>query len=444
MNFSEKSCEDFSNDSTILVLESFRKSYIPTISIIGCLGNILSLFVLSKIKDCFHRLLFVLALVDLMVPLFCTFLLLLDLLQHGKMEALEIIPNALLEAGFAGSGWMTVSISFERFLGICHPMHCPPANRKARFFVLPVLLIIGLDFGLSVALLEFFGPVSDPFVFDFLFYFHILIQYILPAAILLILNTIIAKSVIRINSDNFTRKGVNKIRNSAAVLIIVVFVYILCWSPFYVIDFTFVVIPYYNGCLLESEDARWVDRWVQHSFSDFPICISYLSHICISYFSSNKIFRFWVAALRKGGSCAIITNSCINFVIYCFVGRTFRRRFISTFSWVANSNCLGRGNIAENGGETFPLPGTNKRERKITENITISAKEKPDSEENPQRNLVKTQENGLVPTAGQDQESLVNLEKSLGNPNGNLGKLQRSCAGQSKADNGVSLQESLI
>lgn len=281
MNFSAEICEDFSNDSTILVIESFRKSYIPTISVIGCIGNILSLFVLAKIKDCFHRLLFVLALVDLMVPLFCTFLLLLNLLQQGKMEALEIVPNALLEAGFAGSGWMTVSISFERFLGICHPMHCPPANRKARFFVLPVLLIIGLDFGLSVVLLEFFGPVSDPFVFDFLFYFHILIQYILPAAILLILNTMIAKSVIRINSDNFTRKGVKKIRNSAAVLIIVVFVYILCWSPFYVIDFTFVVIPSYNGCLLDSEESRWVDRWV---FSSTSIS----SRICkLSYFSDS-------------------------------------------------------------------------------------------------------------------------------------------------------------
>ena len=117
-----------------------------------------------------------------------------------------------------------------------------------------------------------------------------------------------------------------------------------------------------------------------------------------------------MAALRKGGSCAIITNSCINFVIYCFVGRTFRRRFISTFSWVASTNCLG-GNIAENCGETFPSPGTNNQE-----NITTSAKEKRDSEENPQRNLVKTQENGLVPIAGQHQESLVNLEKSLGNP----------------------------
>ena len=62
MDDSEESCEDFTNDSTILVIEGFRKSYIPTISIIGCVGNILSLFVLAKIKDCFHRLLFVLAL----------------------------------------------------------------------------------------------------------------------------------------------------------------------------------------------------------------------------------------------------------------------------------------------------------------------------------------------------------------------------------------------
>ena len=114
MNFSEEICQDFSNDSTILAIDSFRSSYIPTISIIGCLGNVLSLIVLAKINDCFHRLLFVLACIDLMVPLLCTLLLLLDQLQQGKMDVLQIIPNALLEAGFSGSGWMTVSISFER------------------------------------------------------------------------------------------------------------------------------------------------------------------------------------------------------------------------------------------------------------------------------------------------------------------------------------------
>ena len=139
-------------------------------------------------------------------------------------------------------------------------MQWPAGNRKARFFVLPVLLIILLDFSLSITLLEIFGPVSTPFLFDFLFYSHVLIQYILPAAILVILNTIIAKSVIRMTSNNISRKGENRMRNSTAVLIIVVFVYILCWLPFYVIDFTFVVVPFYNGCLLPTEDGRWVDR----------------------------------------------------------------------------------------------------------------------------------------------------------------------------------------
>ena len=144
-----------------------------------------------------------------------------------------------------------------------------------------------------------------------------------------------------------------------------------------------------------------------------------------------------MAALRKGGSCAIITNSCINFVIYCFVGRTFRRRFISTFSWAANSNWLG-GNIAENGGETFPSPGTNNRE--IPDNNTKSAQDKYETEENPLRNVVKTQgnpgENSLVSIAGQSQENLVNLQKILMNPEESLRK-----PGESKAEDGVSLED---
>ena len=161
-------------------------------------------------------------------------------------------------------------------------------------------------------------------------------------------------------------------------------------------------------------------KFIPFQISQFAFCISL---ICISYFPSTKICRFWVAALRKGGSCAIITNSCINFVIYCFVGRTFRRRFISTFSWVANSNCLGR-NTVENCGETFP------NNVEIPEYITTNAKEKHETGENPQQNLVETQgnlkkETSLDPTAGQSEEK-------LGNP-------QRA---KSTREGGVSLQES--
>ena len=150
-----------------------------------------------------------------------------------------------------------------------------------------------------------------------------------------------------------------------------------------------------------STPQRTPDGWT----GAIQFCILYLSHLYFSLFS--KICRFWVAALRKGGSCAIITNSCINFLIYCFVGRTFRRRFISTFSWVAdNSNCCG--NIVENCGETFPSPGTNNVE--IPENITKSAKE----EQETQRNLKK--ETSLVRIGGQSEET---------NPEEKVGKCER-------------------
>ena len=259
MNLSlQEICEDFANDSTILAMDTFRSFYLPTISVIGFIGNILTLCVLLKIKDVFHRLLLFLTLCDLLVPLFCTFLLFLDLLKNGEMNMSEIIPNAVLEAGFAGSSWMTVTISFERFLGICHPMSCPPANRKARYFVLPVLFVICIDFLLSAALLGFFGNLGV--LFDFLFYSHILIQYILPAAVMLILNVIIVNSVIKIGSRNFSRRSMLKIQNTAFVLMIVVLVYVLCWAPFYIIDFTFMFLPDFSGC--KGAAGHWVDRWV--------------------------------------------------------------------------------------------------------------------------------------------------------------------------------------
>ena len=93
---SVKSCEDFSNDSRILGIDSFREIYLPSISVVGFIGNILTLFVLRKMKDCFHRLLFALALCDLIVPLFCNHLLFFNLFtKNGSMTMLEIFANSI-------------------------------------------------------------------------------------------------------------------------------------------------------------------------------------------------------------------------------------------------------------------------------------------------------------------------------------------------------------
>jgi len=50
-----------------------------------------------------------------------------------------ILP--FLNVGLCGTIFMTVAISIERFLGICHPLHYPPHTRKSWFYILPVLVI---------------------------------------------------------------------------------------------------------------------------------------------------------------------------------------------------------------------------------------------------------------------------------------------------------------
>ena len=40
-----------------------------------------------------------------------------------------------------GTIFMTVAISIERFLGICYPLHLPPQNRKAWYYVLPIFCL---------------------------------------------------------------------------------------------------------------------------------------------------------------------------------------------------------------------------------------------------------------------------------------------------------------
>ena len=254
----ENSCEDFSNHSLILAIDSFREVYIPFISSIGLIGNILSLFVLRKMKDCFHRLLFALAVSDIIVPTFCNKLLFMKLLKHtSKMNVFGKVANAVLESGFAGTGWMTVSISIDRFLGICYPMDFPPASRKARYFILPVIILVVFDFSLSAVLFGLFGPTSQIIVF----YAHILVQYVMPAAIVLVLNTIIIRSVIKIHSKRSLQERSAKIPSSALVLIAVVLVYIISWAPFYILDFTAAFQPTQSGC--KGPNNTWVDRYKQ-------------------------------------------------------------------------------------------------------------------------------------------------------------------------------------
>ena len=120
------------------------------IGAVGLFGNFLTLFVLWKSdlrKKTFFKLLINLALFDL-----------LFILSYGTLlgyRALACHPDSyingmiykvtypLLNIGLTGSIYSTIAVSFERFLGICHPGWL--ARKKSIFYILP-LVVFSLAF----------------------------------------------------------------------------------------------------------------------------------------------------------------------------------------------------------------------------------------------------------------------------------------------------------
>ena len=112
---------------------------------VGLVGNLLTLLVLRKSdlrKKTFFKLLIILALFDL-----------LFILSYGTIlgyRALACHPDSyvngmiykvtypLLNIGLTGSIYSTIAVSFERFLGICHPGWS--ARKKSRLYILPLVI----------------------------------------------------------------------------------------------------------------------------------------------------------------------------------------------------------------------------------------------------------------------------------------------------------------
>ena len=266
------------------------------VGVIGCIGNIFTLYIVCTNhlkKHLFYQLIFCLACFDT-----------ITIFSFGIEKLLEVFAECVLTKfheylcavfktfGLIGSIYMTVAISLERYLGICHENS--RFGRRLLIYIIPVLLLTSaLCVPDVVDLFQFFenGTVildkefADLEGEDWIFFEALGIRMIIPTILIVVLNGAIflrireARLLLNIKMPEHQQRRSQTVR----ILFLIVFVFILCS-----------VIPRLA----------------------FRIMFKYA-----------KDMKEW---MKPFTNLLIIVNSSVNIFIYCYVGTDFRRNSIET------------------------------------------------------------------------------------------------------------------
>jgi len=278
---------------------------VPIIGTIGLLGNIFIIAVLCRPKmrkNVFYNLLLALACFDTLFILSHTGGLAYIGLAFQPNFLVVIFLDTINRPFFVGSIYMTVAISWERYLGICHP-HSRFSRRSSLVFILPVVLIsfaytfpIFLRRKFSFANGKLVIEYQRPEYFDddaYNVWASMIFLTILPLVALLFLNVSIIAAVRK--SRNLQRTQ-NRIEgNSSNILFCIVLIFLILHLPrvLYFSLYMYMYILYDYGSSLEL--------------------LNYLE---------------WLSQITR---LALLMNSSINFVIYSLVGSNFRTEVFEAF-----------------------------------------------------------------------------------------------------------------
>ena len=171
-----------------------------------------------------------------------------------------------------------MAISLERFLGIIYPLKFPAKYRKSRHFIVAVLIVAILD-----VTKRFYSTNKI---------FHGVTFLIMPILTLVGLNLKILFTLFTMK--DITGSSKENVLDSALVLISVVVIYLICWTP--------TVVRFFYFAILKSVDQE-------------------LKKILLT-------LQDWT----------IIFNSSINFFIYCLVGKRYRGHVKKAFTCCSTSN----------------------------------------------------------------------------------------------------------
>lgn len=306
---------------------------------LGIVGNVVSIVVLSRpqMHSSINCCLIGLASFDTVVLLVGILMCGLKALPHNNDYLRTYYPHIMpvfYPLGLiaqTGSVWITVSVTIERFIAVCHPLRAKSlcTYRRARAYILLISLFAfcyNLPRFWELEKVTVFDPftnasevrvvpselrTNDTYITVYLLWMYLFVMYFVPFLTLAVLNGLIWRQVREANRERQRLSRLQKKEISLAIMLLVVVV------VFFICNILALVVSILEAC------------------------------------------QVYVDALTNTGNFLVTVNSSVNFIIYCIFGQKFRRILIRMFCRFGSKR--SEEQLEES---VYPMPSVNTTETK--------------------------------------------------------------------------------
>nr|BAB89307.1 putative G-protein coupled receptor [Homo sapiens] len=257
-------------------------------------ANILTVIILSQLvarrqKSSYNYLL-ALAAADILVLFFIVFVdfLLEDFILNMQMPQ---VPDKIIEvlefSSIHTSIWITVPLTIDRYIAVCHPLkyHTVSYPARTRKVIVSVYITCFLT---SIPYYWWPNIWTEDYistsVHHVLIWIHCFTVYLVPCSIFFILNSIIVYKLRR--KSNFRLRGYST-GKTTAILFTITSIFATLWAPRIIM-----ILYHLYGAPIQN-------RWLVHIMSDIANMLALL-------------------------------NTAINFFLYCFISKRFRTMAAAT------------------------------------------------------------------------------------------------------------------